>query len=94
MPIVLMQLLMTRRSRLAGGTEKHERLLASIQAYTNRPTPCSRDDEVDQVWHDKMDALSIVATRVMQLFANTETVYMILDRRDQCCALETTTAST
>ncbi|KXJ90852.1 hypothetical protein Micbo1qcDRAFT_234134 [Microdochium bolleyi] len=89
MPVVLVQLLRTRKSKLLGETERYELLLAAIQAYMKRPTPAGHadgEDDVGQAWHDKVDALGAIATRVLQLFGSTETVYVILDRIDQCCA--------
>jgi len=86
MPVVLIQLLRFLKSRLIEENEKRERLLVTARKYQDVPTPAAHDDGDNQAWHDKLDALAAVASQVLQLFGSTETVYIVLDRADQCCA--------
>lgn len=86
MPVILIQLLRFLRERLVEEIDKRERLLAAARRYQETPTPGADEDSDKQIWHDKLKALAAVAVQVVQLFSSSETVYIVLDRADQCCA--------
>lgn len=71
LPVLLFQLLRLKRTQLVG--PKREGVLADIGAYA-----------VADNSGEKVNALSLLAKRVVQLFEPQETIYLVLDRVDRC----------
>ncbi|ORY63321.1 uncharacterized protein BCR38DRAFT_475297 [Pseudomassariella vexata] len=82
LPILLVQLLRLLRSKLAGN-EQLEGLLAAAKYYSGWKDQGDKDD--DTSGHlKKLEALTSLTTRCIRLLEPNETVYLILDRVDQC----------
>ncbi|KAI1500935.1 hypothetical protein F5X99DRAFT_384417 [Biscogniauxia marginata] len=82
LPIVLVQLLTILKSKLAAGDEKRGALSAAVKAYAALEAP--QDDDEDFYGGEKVTALGVLTTQVFRMFEAGETVYVILDRVDQC----------
>ena len=85
LPVVLLQLLRHERQQL-GSPEQREGLLADIYAHAALALPAAGDEKVEaqKIELQKMEALERLAIRVVRLMKPQETVYLVLDRVDQC----------
>ncbi|EXJ83922.1 hypothetical protein A1O1_07551 [Capronia coronata CBS 617.96] len=79
--VVLLQLLRHRQTALGQGFSDHrEGLMAAVHRFAAAQTSEDENDEDD----GKIDALRDLAVRVVSLYDDNTTVYIVLDRVDMC----------